>query len=336
VVGPPPADWRVDANSVRVTEVERGVYRLSLPCPYEAVRHANAYAIDCDDGIMLVDCGPGNDVSCERALENALEQIGRTVADIRRLVLTHIHPDHAGLAAWVHRRSGAAVLTHPGARHGFAVVLDADGVRSKRRHRAWQEGVPDVDLDAFEDVRGDVIPLVDYEPSLVDGTVLGSNLGDWQVIATPGHATSHIALLQAERSLLISGDVLLPRFRPWYDYGHSADPVGEFLHSLDVLAARASDATALPGHGRPTAELPRLIESYKAGVARRLERVERALAQRSGGAYEVGRRVFRDASTVRAYVRSTSETVAYLGHLRRIGRVQRTIEQDDRLKYAIA
>ncbi len=189
MVGPPPADWRVDASSVRVTELERGLYRLSLPCPFEAVRHANAYAIDCDDGIMLVDCGPSGDVSCERALENALEQIGRNVADIRRLVLTHIHPDHAGLAAWVHRHSGAAVLAHPGARYGFAVALDADGVRRKRRRRAWQEGVPDADLDAFEDVRGDVIPLVDYEPTLVDGTVLSSNLGDWQVIATPGHAT---------------------------------------------------------------------------------------------------------------------------------------------------
>ncbi len=120
----------------------------------------------------------------------------------------------------------------------------------------------------------------------------------------------HVALLQAERSLLISGDVLLPRFRPWYDYGHSADPVGEFQRSLDVLAARASDTTALPGHGRPVTDLSRLIASYRTGVGRRLERVEQALGQHSGGAYEVGRRVFRDASTVRARVRSTSETVA--------------------------
>lgn len=336
MVGPPPADWRVDASSVRVTEIERGLHRLSLPCPYEAVRHANAYAIDRDDGIMLVDCGPGNDVSCERALENALAQIGRSVADIRCLVLTHVHPDHAGLAAWVHERSGAEVLTHPGARHGFAVTVDGDGVRRKRRRRAWLEGVPDADLDGFEDVRGDTIRLVDYAPSLVDGASLNSALGDWQVLATPGHASSHIVLLQPERALLISGDVLLPRFAPWYDYGHSADPVGEFLGSLDVLASRAAAATALPGHGRPTAELPDLIADYRIGVQGRLERVERALAQQSGGAYAVGLRVFRDASSLRARVRSTAETIAYLRHLRCTGRVGRTVAEDGRLSYALA
>jgi glyoxylase-like metal-dependent hydrolase (beta-lactamase superfamily II) len=336
VVGPPPADWQVDPSSVRVTELERGLWRLSLPCAYERVRHVNAYAIDAGDGITLVDCGPGGDVSCERALENALGEIGRSVADVNRLVLTHIHPDHAGLAAWVRSRSGARVLTHPGARSGFAVSVDPDGVRRKRRHRAWLEGVPDIDLDGFEDVRGDVIRVVDYEPSLVGGTTLDSTLGDWQVIDTPGHATSHIALLQAEHRLLISGDVLLPRFAPWYDYGHSADPVGEFLRSLNVLETRASYATALPGHGRPIAELPRLITSYRAGVGRRLERVEQALARRSGGAYEVGRRVFRDAASVRARVHSTTETVAYLRHLRGMGRVQRTVGDDERLSYAIA
>lgn len=337
MVGPPPTDWRVDAGSVRVSELERGLWRLSLPCPFERVRHVNAYAIDCGDGIMLVDCGPGGDVSCERALENALGRIGRTVADVRTLVLTHIHPDHAGLAAWVHSRSGARVLAHPGARQGFAVSVDPDGVRRKRRRRAWLEGVPDDDLDGFEDVRGDVIRLVDYESSLVDGTVLDSTLGEWQVIETPGHATSHIALLQAEHSLLISGDILLPRFAPWYDYGLSADPVGEFLGSLSVLATRAARATALPGHGRPIADLPRLIARYETGVGRRLERVEQALAQRSGGGgYELGGRVLRNASSVRARVHSTTETVAYLRHLRCLRRVQRTIGDDQRLSYTVA
>lgn len=334
MVGPPPTDPAVDPSSVRVTQLENGLFRLSLPCPYESVRHVNAYAIDRADGIMLVDCGPGGDASCEQALQNALGQIGRGLADVRLLVLTHLHPDHAGLAAWVQSRTGAEVLAHPGARHHFAVTIDSEGVSGKRRHRAWLEGVPDSDLNGFGDVRGDRINCVDYTPSLLDGAVLDSKLGGWRVIATPGHATSHVALHQPEHALLISGDVLLPRFSPWFDYGFSPDPVGEYLKSLDTLAAQAAGATVLPGHGRPADDLLDLIATHRSGVCRRLERVEQALAQRSAGGHELALRVFRNATSLHDRVHTTTETVAYLRHLRCRGRVRRTVGADERLSYA--
>ena len=86
---------------------------------------------------------------------------------------------------------------------------------------------------------------------LVPGVEVETDLGAWQVYETPGHAPSHVVLHQPERQLmLISGDHLLGRTVLFFDYGHTPDPVGEFLASLDAVEPLGVDL-CLPGHGRP-------------------------------------------------------------------------------------
>ena len=77
-----------------------------------------------------------------------------------------------------------------------------------------------------------------------------TDLGAWQVYETPGHAPSHVVLHQPERKLMISGDHLLGRTVLFFDHGHTPDPIGEFLRSLDEVEPLEVEL-CLPGHGRP-------------------------------------------------------------------------------------
>ena len=99
------------------------------------------------------------------------------------------------------------------------------------------------------------------------------------MIETPGHAPSHVCLHQPERRLLISGDHLLGRVSQYFDVGYTPDPVGEFLHSLDVVDALDA-RLALAGHARPFTDVPGHIEANRRLVAERLEAVRDALARR--------------------------------------------------------
>ena len=81
-----------------------------------------------------------------------------------------------------------------------------------------------------------------------------TDAGTWDVIETPGHAPSHVCLHQPEQRLLITGDHLLGRVSQYFDVGYTPDPIGEFLHSLDVVDALDA-RLALAGHARPFTDI---------------------------------------------------------------------------------
>src|SRR5262249_28647926 len=164
----------------------------------------------------------------------------------------HAHIDHCGQASAIQKRSGCALWMHPNHEHLTAGAEDPEALLERRLEIARQSGVPEATLRRLaEERRSQGFGLsgpVEPDRGLVEGVVVSSDLGDWQVIETPGHAPSHVCLHQPERRLLISGDHLLGRISLYFDYGWTPDPVGEFLDSLekvDALDARL----ALSGHG---------------------------------------------------------------------------------------
>ena len=123
--------------------------------------------------------------------------------------------------------------------------------------------------------------LVEPDRELVPGVEIETDLGTWTVHETPGHAPSHVCLFQPERRLLISGDHLLGRVSLYYDFGHTPDPAGEFLRSLDVV--EALDARlCLPGHGRTFTDVRAHIEANRALVARAPRQGARGRSPRTG------------------------------------------------------
>ena len=118
--------------------------------------------------------------------------------------------------------------------------------------------------------------LKEPDRELVPGVEVETDLGTWQVHETPGHAPSHVVLHQPERKLLISGDHLLGRTVLFFDYGHSPDPVGEFLASLDEVEPLDVDLV-LPGHGRT-------FRDPEAKIAESRRQVDELLGKVRGGA----------------------------------------------------
>jgi glyoxylase-like metal-dependent hydrolase (beta-lactamase superfamily II) len=320
------ADLRRKRELGRGERVLPGVWRLRLPLPWPGVPHCNAWAIASGDGIVLVDTGMHEPGSMAQ-LERAMDMVNLRVETIRLLVCTHAHSDHVGQAKPIVERAGCELWLHPRHEHLTRTAFDPDAALERRLEVARTSGVPAAALDAYRERRkgGDygVAGIVEPARDLVDGVEVSTDLGTWRVVETPGHAPSHVCLWQPERRLLISGDHLLGRVSPYYDYGWSKDPAGEFLASLD----RVEDLDArlcLSGHGRTFSDVAGHIAANRTLVHERIARV-RDVVTYDGPltAFEAVPRVFGEPLTPLNANWWISETLCYLRHLEITGRVVR-------------
>jgi glyoxylase-like metal-dependent hydrolase (beta-lactamase superfamily II) len=257
------------------------VWRLRLPLPLPGVPHCNAWALAAGDGIVLVDCGMDTPGSV-RHLEQALEQVGLALEDVRLLLCTHAHRDHCGQAATVKARSGCPLWLHPRHEHVTEPAGDPEAALARRIEIAQHSGVPEAPLRAWvrerRELGSGLAGPLEVDRDLVPGVRVESDAGTWDVYETPGHAPSHVVLHQPERRMLISGDHVLGRISLYFDHGCTPDPVAEFLASLDVVEGLGA-RLALSGHGRPFTDLPGHIAGNRRLVAARLDAVQAALAR---------------------------------------------------------
>jgi glyoxylase-like metal-dependent hydrolase (beta-lactamase superfamily II) len=303
-----------------------GVWRLRLPLPWPGVPHCNAWALAAGDGVVLVDCGLHEKGSLEQ-LERAMAQVGLRLADVRLLVCTHAHSDHYGQAADVVEASGCALWMHPDHAHMTAAAEDPDEAIARRMEVARMSGVPVEPLARWADAarrRGyGVKRIVEPDRELVPGVVVETDLGPWSVHETPGHAPSHVCLHQPERRILISGDHLLGRVSPYFDYGWTPDPIGEFLGSLDRV--QALDARlCLAGHARTFTDVAAHIEANRALVHERLARVQEIVAEHGPiTAYEISPLLYGEPITALNASWRLPETLCHLRHLELTGAVRK-------------
>jgi glyoxylase-like metal-dependent hydrolase (beta-lactamase superfamily II) len=305
--------------------VIHGLWRLRLPLPFPGVPHCNAWAVAADGGIVLVDTGmhePGSMAELERALD----QVGLKVENVRLVVCTHAHADHWGQAATICDRAGCEMWMHPNHEHGFAGATDPDVALARRLEIGRQSGVPASTLARYaEQARGSpsgIARVIEPDRPLVGGVTVETDLGVWTVFETPGHAPSHASLFQAERRLLISGDHVLGRISLYFDYGWTPDPIGEFLASLDVVD-ELDARLALSGHGKPFLDVHGHVEGNRRLVAQRLEETLAAVAEGPKTALEITPRLHEEPLTEANAGWWLPETLCYLGHLVRSGRVER-------------
>jgi glyoxylase-like metal-dependent hydrolase (beta-lactamase superfamily II) len=316
-----------ERKPTRTREVGRGervlpgIWRLRLPLDLPAVPHCNAWALRAGDGIVLVDTGM-HDRDSMGNLERALGAAGLRFADIKLVVITHAHIDHCGQAPPIAERAGCEVWMHPNWRlHAGQSDLD------RTIEVALQSGVPEEPLRRWAEVRRELgsgqAGTLYSDRDLVPGVVIETDAGPWQVIETPGHAPSHVCLHQPQQRLLISGDHLLGRVSQYFDVGFTPDPVGEFLHSLDVVE-RLDARLALAGHARPFTDIPGHIAANRELIAGNLESVKAALATGPRTAYEIAREVFGERFSAEMAAWQMSMASAWLIHLEALGEVLRT------------
>jgi glyoxylase-like metal-dependent hydrolase (beta-lactamase superfamily II) len=298
--------------------VAEGVYQVQLPLPFP-LRIVNSYLLRDGDGWTLIDTGI-NYPAGQAAWRAAFAELGIAPQAIRRILLTHAHPDHYGLAGWLAEQSGAPVQLAP-LEQAFA-------------RRAWREGAANeqtiVDLfqahgmpaELAEQVRrsmAETRAMTSPWPAtstIEPGALLQIGERRFQAIATPGHSDQHLVFYCAEERLLLCGDAVLIKITPnvsLWPRGRP-DPLADFLHSLDVMAALKVDL-ALPGHGPLIRAFGERLAELRAHHQDRLQIMEQA-AGGGATAFAVCSEVFPTSALSPHQLRfAMAETLAHLEYL---------------------
>lgn len=257
-----------------LTEVAAQVFELRLPIPFEDGL-VNVFLFTDGKEADLLDCGMNSDESVQ-LIERALRQLG--AARLRRLVVTHIHPDHYGAAGtlagdgradlYIHRLE--VPLVHPR-------YVELEHLVDEVRTYLLVNGVPSEEADVLSNSQRALSQVVKTaEPAVqLDGAELlemGTHL--LRVEWTPGHSPGHICLYEAKEGLLFAGDDMLPELSPNIGLHPQStpDPLHEYLAGL-VRLAGLKPKLVFPGHGRPFTDAAGRAEALKRHHQRRLDQV---------------------------------------------------------------
>lgn len=320
--------------------IDVGLTWARIPLPME-LNHINVWLMPDADGWLLVDTGMAEEVC--RAAWHTLEGGALQDRPLRRIVVTHDHPDHMGLSRWLHERHGAPVwmsaIGH--ASTGEYLAMSGEAVHARRYAFVAAHGM-DVSLEAQQRSAGDdhgrwyggLPPLA--RPT-AGGDVIEAGGRTWQVIETSGHCRGHLCLHDAEHEILISGDQVLPTISPNVSVLASrpdADPLSEYLESLERLAQHCARGTlVLPSHGRPFRGLHRRIEVLRSHHLQQLEALREACRDEPRSAYELLAVMY--GRPLRGFHRflAVGETVAHLNCLWHAGDLARQVDASGRVRF---
>jgi glyoxylase-like metal-dependent hydrolase (beta-lactamase superfamily II) len=320
-------------------ELAPGVHWLRMPLPF-ALDHINLWLLDDDDGYTIVDCGFGSDETkqlWERIF--AARVNGRTV---KRVLVTHYHPDHMGLARWLTDRFGVEMWTPqaefltahaalssigPFGTEPLIELFRTNGIDSERlelvrgRGSSYGRGVADLPMSYRRVMDGDEIVI---------------NGRTWQAIMGYGHSPEHAALYCAKLGVLISGDMVLPSISTnvgvW-----AADPRGNplqlFLDSVTRYGELPADIFVLPSHGLPFRGIRKRAAQLHNHHRDRLAEVEAACAE-PRHACDLLPVLFRRQLDMHQIFFAIGESIAHLHTLEARGRVLRVVDKDGVIRFA--
>ena len=314
--------------------VRPGLWSLPVPIPASPLRYVLTYAFEVPGGVVVVDPGWNAPESWE-ALQAGLTAMGATLTDVRGVLVTHLHPDHYGLAGRVREVSGAWVALHPA---DAALVSERyDQVDDLlERIVAWlrEVGAPASELTAMRDASMAMRRVVVVTPPdvlLEDGD--RPEVPGWQLVAvhTPGHTPGHLCFYEERTGVLLTGDHVLPRITANVSLHpqSGSDPLGDYLASLERLRKYA-DSPVLPAHEWRFEGLGERIDTIVAHHEQRLEATAALVAAGAGTVWEVATRLgwSRPWEEIHGFMRraAVGETQAHLVLLEHRGRLERTGE----------
>ncbi len=246
------ASW--DAGTLPPVEaVAPGLWSIPVPIPDNPLRYVLVYVLELPGGkVAIVDAGWNTDEAWQ-ALTGGLVSVGSSIEDVQAVLVTHIHPDHYGLAGRVREESGAWIGLHPA---DVAILQDryvtTDLLLESMRGLLEDAGVPEdrlPDLNLASMMVRSLVTMAKPDVAFEHGQLVDLAGWDLRTIWTPGHSPGHVCFYSEKRKLLLSGDHVLPRITPNVGV-HSqqhANPLGDFLQSL--LAVRnIEEKEVLPAH----------------------------------------------------------------------------------------
>jgi glyoxylase-like metal-dependent hydrolase (beta-lactamase superfamily II) len=266
----------------RPQDVGGGVWSVPVPIPGNPLGYTLVYAVESPKGPVLIDAG-WNHPDAWEALSGGLAALGLDVSAVRGVVVTHFHPDHAGLAGQVREVSGAWIAMHE---------ADAALVRMINEYEAGAQADMQADMlrragadpaEAAQAVGERPIPPAQPDRVLRDGDLVDLPGRKLRALHTPGHTPGHICLHLEDADRLFTGDHVLPDITPHvgiYPYDRDdIDPLGDFLDSLDRVGD-LGPLDALPAHEWIFPDVAARAVQIRHHHEEKLERLRALLAQR--------------------------------------------------------
>jgi len=308
-----------------------------MPLPFQ-LDHINLWLLRDGKGWVIIDTGfPGDEV------RGLWEQVlGGLDGPVTKLIVTHFHPDHLGLATWLMERTGAPLYMTTGeflTAHAVWHEVGGHGapfmVGQFRMH-----GLEDEYLAKFEKrgsgYRQAVPSLPDHYHRLMDGDALEVDGHRWEIKIGFGHGPEHAALYCRELDVVISGDMLLPKISTnisVFAATPDADALGWYLGSLAEMGREIPGRTlVLPSHGLPFKGVQARVEDLRAHHDERLHALEEK-CEAPQSAAGVLATLFPRALDTHQMMFAMGEAIAHLNHLEKAGRLSRSFDPDGVIRF---
>jgi glyoxylase-like metal-dependent hydrolase (beta-lactamase superfamily II) len=274
-----------------VEKVRSGLWSIPVPLPNNSLRYVLVYLFETDRGPYLVDAGWNTD-DAFGALQSGMKEVGCDVADVQGVMVTHIHPDHYGLAGRIREASGAWISLHPADAELIHDRYDEpEGLLERVAAALRRMGAPSDELATLRNAAMPVLPLVDpVVPDLLLEDGARPEVPGWDLTAiwTPGHSPGHLCFYESSHELMLSGDHVLPRITPNIPFHPQAgaNPLGDYLKSLDKLEPYEVDEV-LPAHEYRFDDLRSRLEELRRHHRERFGEVIAILREGPHSAWEI-------------------------------------------------
>ncbi len=328
-------------------EVAPGVRWLRMALPFQ-LDHINLWLlhdrIDGQDGWSIVDCGITNDATraaWEQVFANELQGL-----PVLRVIVTHMHPDHIGLAHWLTERWNVrlwiSATDYNAARLASSATTGFGGPASARfmASHGLTDPVAQEKIKARTNYYASMVPQVPAQfRRLLAGDVLQIDGRDWSCHAGHGHAPEHMSLYCDELGVLISGDMVLPRISTnvsVIDIEPEANPLVLYLDSIKRMKALPADTLVLPSHGRPFKGLHTRVDQLVAHHDERFAEVLAACAREPQHAAGLLTVLFKRPLDLHQTTFAMGESIAHLHALWLGGQLRRRLDTDGIYRFALA
>jgi glyoxylase-like metal-dependent hydrolase (beta-lactamase superfamily II) len=321
-----------------VERVRPGLWSIPVPMPNSSLRYVYVYVFETDAGPFIVDAGWNTD-EAYAALSDGLNEAGTSIADVQGVLVTHIHPDHYGLAGRVREASGAWISLHKADAELIhdryeepTDLLERVGTMLRRM------GAPPEELAPLQNASMPVRDLVDavYPDVLFDDGDHPEVPGwDLTAIWTPGHSPGHLCFWEDRMKLMLSGDHVLPKITPNIPFHPQAgsDPLGDFLASLEKLRGYGADEV-LPAHEYRFSSLEGRLDELQTHHQHRFAEVLDAINDGVTSAWEIAARMHwsRSWESIAGFMRraAVGEAMSHLRTLEMRGIVREVVGEPSR------
>jgi glyoxylase-like metal-dependent hydrolase (beta-lactamase superfamily II) len=332
----PYGQWAPETGEVK--EIVPGVLWFRQPLPM-SLNHINLYALDDGDGWALVDTGlnlPASKQVWETLFAGPLA--GRKIT---RVIVTHYHPDHLGLAGWLAEKFNVQIwISRADYFMARTLMLDSqpvvpDEILNFYRRAGWaQKSLETFKAGGWGFFKSIVSPLPRSYRRMKANDVLTIGKRQWRVVIGTGHAPEHVCLVCDDAKLMISGDQVLPKITSnvsVYPTEPDGDPLGDWMDSLDLMETLPADLFVLPSHNEPFYNLHVRAQALRADHLAKLDKLHIHCAEAPRTALETFAVLFKRPVQGNEMMMATGEALAHIHYLEARGKLQReTVDGIDR------